>query len=112
MIETTTILNVNHPGQVKRLDAKMYEAMKRAFLNVLPKRSPALTAAEVRKRVIDYLPEKLVPGGAKAGWWAKTVQLDVAARGVVAREKINPQVSAKVRDDMAVRVESEWPFGH
>ena len=27
--------NVNHPGQIKRVDANMYEAMKRAFLKIL-----------------------------------------------------------------------------
>jgi hypothetical protein len=33
-----------------------------------------------------YLPADLFPGGAKAGWWTKTVQLDLEAKGVVIRE--------------------------
>ena len=82
--------NVNHPGQVKRVDADMYEAMKRAFLKILPKTSPGLTEVEIREPVIAHLPEKLFPEGAKAGWWAKTVQLDLEAKGVVAREKTKP----------------------
>ena len=82
--------NVNHPGQVRRVDAAMYEAMKRAFLQVLPDRSPGLTAAEVSERVVAHLPAALFPGGEKAGWWAKTVQLDLEAKGVVAREKTTP----------------------
>ena len=82
--------NVNHPGQVTRVDADMYEAMKRTFLKVLPKTSPGLTAAEIRERLLAHLPTKQFPAGAKAGWWAKTVQLDLEAKGVVAREKTKP----------------------
>src|SRR5260370_6544860 len=67
--------NVNHPGQVKRVDASMYEAMKRAFLKVLPKTSPGLTEAEIRQTVLAHLPQDLFPKGAKAGWWTKAVQL-------------------------------------
>lgn len=92
MNETATIEveNVNHPGHVKRVDAQMYEAMKRAFLKILPKTSPGLTLAEIRERLIGYLPEELFPEGAKAGWWAKTVQLDLEAKGVFVREKTQP----------------------
>jgi hypothetical protein len=82
--------NVNHPGQAKRVDAEMYEAMKRAFMRILPKTSPGLTVEEVQERVIAHLPEDLFPGGAKAGWWAKTVQLDLEAKGTVEREKTKP----------------------
>ena len=82
--------NVNHPGQVKRVDADMYEAMKRAFLKILPKTSPGLTEAEIRERGIAQLPGELFAEGAKAGWWTKAVQLDLEAKGVVAREKTKP----------------------
>ena len=88
--EKIEIENVNHPGHVTRVDADMYEAMKRAFLKVLPKTSPGLTWAEIRERVIAHLPEKLFPRGAKAGWWTKAVQLDLEAKGLVAREKTRP----------------------
>jgi hypothetical protein len=84
------IENVNHPGRVRRVDADMYEAMKRAFLRILPKTSPGLTDTTIRERVIAHLPEELFPEGAKAGWWTKAVQLDLEARGVVAREKTKP----------------------
>jgi hypothetical protein len=88
--EKIELENVNHPGQVKRVDANMYEAMKRAFLKVLPKTSPGLTEAEIRERVIAHLPEKLFPERAKAGWWTKAVQLDLEAKGIVGREKTRP----------------------
>jgi hypothetical protein len=88
--EQIEIENVNHPGQVSRVDAKKYAAMKRAFLKVLPKAGSGLTADEVRERVIAHLPQALFPGGATAGWWTKAVQLDLEAKGVVEREKTKP----------------------
>ena len=82
--------NVNHPGVVSQVDADMYDAMKRAYLKILPKTSPGLTLAETTERLLAHLPEELFPDGAKAGWWAKTVQLDLEAKGVVTREKSKP----------------------
>jgi hypothetical protein len=84
--EKIEIENVNHPGHITLGDANMYEAMKRAFLKVLPKTSPGLMEAEIRERVIA----DLFPKGSKAGWWAKTVQLDLEAKGVILREKTRP----------------------
>jgi hypothetical protein len=46
--------------------------------------------AEIQVGVIDHLPEKLFPEGAKAVWWAKTVQLDLEAKGVLEPEKTRP----------------------
>src|SRR5215470_351430 len=40
------IENVNHPGQVRLVDAAMYGAMRRAFLKILPKTPPGLTVAK------------------------------------------------------------------
>jgi hypothetical protein len=88
--KTINVENVNHPGQAKPVDAEMYEAMKRAFLKILPKTSPGLTVEEVYERVVVHLPEDLFPQGAKAGWWAKTVQLDLEAKGTIEREKTKP----------------------
>jgi hypothetical protein len=88
--EKIEIENVNHPGHVTLVDANMYGAMKRAFLKILPKTSPGLTEAEIREHAISHLPEELFPEGAKAGWWAKTVQLDLESKGIIAREKSKP----------------------
>jgi hypothetical protein len=82
--------NPNRPGQLGSVDADRYEAMKRAYLKVLPKTPPGLTLAEIRDRLIAHLPEDQFPGGAKAGWWAKTVQLDLEAKGVIVRAKTRP----------------------
>lgn len=88
--EKIKVANVNHPGQVKLVDAQMYAAMKRAVLQALPASEPGLTAHEMLERVRAHLPERLFPGGAKAGWWAKTVQLDLEAKGIIARTKSKP----------------------
>lgn len=82
--------NVNHPGQSRSVDAAMYEAMKRAYLKILPRKAPGMTLADIAERLLAHLPEALFPGGAKAGWWAKTVQLDLEAKGFVVREKSTP----------------------
>lgn len=78
------------PGQVSNVDAKKYHAMKKAFLEILPKQSPGLTQKEVVDAVKKHLPENLFPGGATSGWWAKTVQLDLEAKGIVTRERTKP----------------------
>jgi len=44
----------------------------------------------MRQAFIAHLPEDLYPGGAKAGSWAKTVQPDLEAKGIVARETTRP----------------------
>ena len=85
-----TVENVNVPGHTSTVDAAMYEAMRDAMMKVLPAAAPGLTQSEVRNAVVDYLPDDLYPGGAKAGWWAKTVQLDLEAKGVVVREDVKP----------------------
>lgn len=38
------------------------------------------------RAVLPHLPQELFPGGAKAGWWTKCVQLDLEAKGTVLRD--------------------------
>jgi hypothetical protein len=85
-----TVENVNVPGRTTRVSATMYRAMKQAMLKVLPDEAPGLTQAEIRQAVVPHLPEDLYPGGAKAGWWSKAVQLDLEAKGIVVREATKP----------------------
>ena len=82
--------NVNHPGKTHRVDRIKYEAMKRAMRAALPDEAPGLNQAEIGEAVIPHLPEELFPGGEKAGWWAKTVQLDLEAKGLLVREQSKP----------------------
>jgi hypothetical protein len=89
-VQKIEIENVLNPGRTYRVDADKYDAMRQAFLKVLPSESPGLTATELGEAVLSHLPEELFPGGAKAGWWKKAVQLDLEAKRVIAREKTKP----------------------
>jgi hypothetical protein len=88
--EKVVVENVNVPGRTSRVNAAKYRAMKAAMLEVLPGGEPGLTQSELREAVIPHLPEDLFPEGATAGWWAKTVQLDLEAKGTVVREETKP----------------------
>jgi hypothetical protein len=83
----TEILNVNVPGRTTRVDTDKYEAMRAAILEVTPADPPGLTAAEMVEKVAPLLPASLWPGGEKVGWWQKTVQLDLEARGLLRRDE-------------------------
>lgn len=82
--------NVLRPGSTYTVEAAKYETMKKAYLAVLPKAAPGLTAAEIGKALLPHLPDEHFPGGATAGWWAKAVQLDLEAKGVVTRTDSRP----------------------
>ncbi|PKP87835.1 MAG: hypothetical protein CVT78_05880 [Alphaproteobacteria bacterium HGW-Alphaproteobacteria-17] len=84
------MLNVNSPSHVVRVERAKYEAVRDAMLAVVPADAPGLTAAEIKARLLPLLPEALFPGGAKAGWWQKGVQLDLEARGLMARADTKP----------------------
>lgn len=85
-----TVQNVNVPGHETNVDAAKYTAMKKAMLKVLPKKSPGLSHKEIMQEVKPHLPETEFPGGEKTGWWSKTVQLDLEAKGELIREDSKP----------------------
>jgi len=84
------IENVLHPGSVKRVQADKYEAMKHAFLHILPTEAPGMTGEEIMEHVTPLLPQDLFPGGSKVGWWFGAVQLDLAAKGIIKRVGTRP----------------------
>lgn len=84
-VPMVTVQNVNVPGYTSRVNAAKYTAMRWALLRVLPSRAPGMTQAEMFVAVKGHLPEHLFPGGGKASWWAKTVQLDLEKKGIVRR---------------------------
>ncbi len=84
------VQNVNVPGYKHRVGAAFYTAMRKALLRVLPAKAPGLTQSEMQAAILPHLPGDLFPKGAKAGWWAKTVQLDLEAKGLVKREDSKP----------------------
>lgn len=88
--EKIIVENVNVPGHTSRVDAAKYEAMKTAMLAVLPSAEPGLTQKEMMAAVKPHLPEDLFPGGKTSGWWVKTVQLDLEAKGKMLRDRGKP----------------------
>lgn len=89
--------NINHPGQVTRVNAEKYAATKQALLAVLPRTSPGLTQKQMMDAIKTKIDQKLFPGGAKSGWWTKTVQLDLEAKGIVRRINGKPTTWFQVK---------------
>jgi len=90
MGEKVEVENVNVPGHVTRVDAGKYTDMRKAMMAVLPTAPPGLSHAELMSRVAPHLSESLFPGGKKSGWWSKTVQLDLEAKGLIVRVEGKP----------------------
>ncbi len=79
------IENVGQPGKLYRVDGAKYAAMRDAVLAVLPTAPPGMTVEAVIAAARPLLPADMFPGGEKAGWWVKAVQLDLEAKRVIAR---------------------------
>ncbi|MBS3651146.1 hypothetical protein KEU06_21260 [Pseudaminobacter sp. 19-2017] len=82
---TIEVENMISPGSRYRVNAAKYEAMKDAMLAILPDRAPGLSVSEIKAAALPLLPDELFPGGDKAGWWIKCVQLDLEAKSVLKR---------------------------
>ena len=86
-VDRIEVENPSTPGRTERLDRAKYEAMRDALL---PDTPPGLKVAEAKEALLPYLDENLFPGGAKAGWWLKAVQLDLEAKKIIARAEGSP----------------------
>ncbi|TPW06883.1 MAG: hypothetical protein FD125_91 [bacterium] len=87
---TIQVENAVSPGHLTPVNADKYEAMRKAYLEALPSDEPGATPAEIKAKLLPHLPEELFPGGQTAGWWAKCVQLDLEAKGVIVRSPKPP----------------------
>lgn len=94
------IHNALSPGHVQRVDRVKYEAMRKALMSVLPEKSPGITVADAKLQLLPLLSDTHFPGGAKAGWWLKAVQLNLEAEGIIYRENTKPLrlVSKRISD--------------
>ena len=88
--------NINTPGRTERVDASKYAAMRTAYLAALTDAAPGMTAAEAKAALLPHLDPDLFPGGETSGWWMKTVQLDLEAKGLVERANTKPLRFRKV----------------
>jgi hypothetical protein len=89
-VEKIAVQSPLHPGTSKNVDRQKYEAMRAAILTTLPDKPPGLTYMEMREQMAPRLSQAVFPDGEKAGWWAKCVQLDLEAKGLVLRDGSSP----------------------
>ena len=87
--EMVVVENVNHPGHTTRIDAAKYQATRAAMLKVLPRKAPGLTQDEMMQEMRNALSVSQFPG-TTSSWWAKMVQLDLEAKGLVVRNNGKP----------------------
>ena len=88
--QKTRVQNVNHPDYGGFVDSIKYEAAKAALLSILPAEPPGLTQSEMMTAVAKHIDQNLFPAGQKLGWWTKTVQLDLEAKGLITRIQDKP----------------------
>lgn len=86
--ETMEVLT--QQGKPWRVNRAKFEAMRKSLLAALPDEAPGVTVAEAKAALLPTLDADLFPGGEKAGWWIKAVQLDHEARGLIKRSKGSP----------------------
>ena len=84
------VQNINAPDHITRVDRAKYEAMKTALLSTLTTEAPGITVAEAKAALLPHLDAALFPGGVTSGWWLKCVQLDLEAKGLIARSPTKP----------------------
>lgn len=89
MADQVDVRNINHPDYRGRVDAAKYAAMKSALIQALTG-SDGMTQSDMKDAAKPYLPQDLFPEGKAAGWWSKTVQLDLEARGEMGRTQTKP----------------------
>ena len=82
--DKTTVQNVGQPGKTYRVNTAKYQAMKSAVLAVLPSDALGMDVPALVNAVKPLLPADLFPDGSTAGWWVKSVQLDLEATEFVA----------------------------
>ncbi len=88
--EKITVENVNTPGRTENVRADKYADMHSALMAVLPDAAPGLTFDEIKTAAKEQLSQTLFPDGKTAGWWAKTVQLNLEAKGKIVRSQTKP----------------------
>lgn len=84
------VRNINSPDHITRVDRVKYDDMKQALMAVLPAEAPGLTVAQAKEALLPHLSDDLFPGGDKAGWWLKCVQLDLEFKGAIRRAEKPP----------------------
>lgn len=85
MSEKIEVENFTSPGRVHRVDKAKYMAVHDVLMKHIPTDEPGKTPTELIAAIKPDLSQDLFPGGEKAGWWFKCVQLDLEAKGIIKR---------------------------
>ena len=85
-----TVENVNTPGRTENVRADKYNDMHAALMKALPGTAPGLPFDDIKIAAKAHLSHTLFPDGKTSGWWAKTVQLDLEAKGQITRIEGKP----------------------
>ena len=67
------------------VDRERYYHVQEAILRVLPRDTEGMTWAELSEMIAPLLPDRLFRHMGTVRWYAKAVQLDLEARGVIER---------------------------
>ena len=84
------VFNVNTPGKSNFVQKDKYDEVRKILLKHLPAKEPGLTQNEMMILVESQVSEEIFPKKETSGWWMKTVQLDLEARGLLIRKKSKP----------------------
>jgi len=90
MSEKIEVENFTTPSSKRNVDKAKYLAVREAVMAVLPAEAPGIAVADLIAAVKPRLPRDLFPGGEKAGWWVKAVQLDLEAKAIIERAPKSP----------------------
>ena len=86
--KTVETRSPNKPGYRRNVDAAKYSVMKKALMAFFPRTGPGRTQAEMMAKAKTV--DKRIFPGTTSSWWAKSVQLDLEARGDLVRENTKP----------------------
>jgi hypothetical protein len=95
---------VLQPGKAYRVDAAKFIEMGRAVRKVLPQCANGITPKDLVAGVEPLFNQTLFPGGDKAGWWAKTDQLDLEAKGRLSAQTHRPSVCGAPEETGRARI--------
>ena len=93
--EKIAVQNPNTPDRTENVRADKYHDMRNALVRVLPSTPPGLPFAAIKEAAKPLLSPDLFPDGKTSGWWAKCVQLDLEAKGLISRLPTKPLTFVK-----------------
>jgi hypothetical protein len=73
------------------MEARRYEAVRRALMKAIPRKAPGVTRTELKKAIHSSVPASLFPRSSQVDMWMKCVEEDLEDRGVVQRVTARPE---------------------